>query len=329
MVLDINGTSVLTNEKGEFQVTLQDTGYYSILSGLPDDLGRQAIELLRTYVDSGLNWSIRSPLVIEMVRNVSIAGDVCVRTIGGTRYAEFPYLNSTDVPIQLPKSYTSLNRLVPSNANSSLIELFLKGRNTFRVPLEEFLSGNSDSYGGGWIIAGQVASFNFNKTALPPCTDSGDPEPTPGPQPTPTPTPTPAPGDLCPPTDMGSFERLFKFSSRVVINQVSTGKTLLSRARRVTPTLRGFLFKRGGEALADLRAATERYKGARSCPAAQSMSGSCRQVSVNKDEFNAIFSELYAGTPNVFKSLDKKATAQKRAFDLLVDQLPDEVVLCD
>lgn len=325
MPIKINSSIVVTNEQGEFEEVLESTVLYTIKPALPDDYGEQAIEF-DTIEDSGRNLEIRSPLNIEMRRNVAINGPVCLALIGGVEKVFFTYNNTTKSPIQVPLEYNLLNRIFSPAGDILPPTLFNPGQSGFFRDLSGF--AYEGTYAGAWSFAGEMVTFSGRP---PLCLENGDPDPTPTPtprpgEPTPTPTPTPDPGDsICQPVEPGNLTLIWRYTYGTTKDQISLTRKIFGSNRAAFKVQRSFLFKRSAPVLAGVNALLKSYRDTKVCT---NPPPTCERLPVNKTGLRALYDRLFQGTPQQLKRLNSSQEAKKQGLDDLLSRLPDELHRC-
>jgi hypothetical protein len=303
MPLDINGAIVTTDDNGEFRVTLQEDGYYIISSGLPNEYGAQAITFT-PVPDSGLNLGIRSPLVIEMQRNITLDGPICRALQNGVEVAYFPYRNTAGVPVQLPLEYSRLNQIFSPRGEATPPELFVGGKNGFFRPLSAFVT--EGTYAGAWHVAGQQLVMNGKP---PVCTGGGDPDP-----------------GTCTKINMAKFNAVWSYTATVVRTQVNKANSLAGVSWFPKPRQRLAIFGRGATVLSGIRNEINKYADTYSCEAP--LPDTCTALQVNKRKLTSLFDKLYSGTPEGLEALDRLRTEQKSGFSKRLKALPNQVAQC-
>ena len=315
MPLDFNETIVTTNENGAFVVTLQENGNYEIKSGLPTDPGGvAAISFINNIFESGTSLHARSPITIEMQRNVHIDGPVCLVFQDGKQKAFFPYENTTSsipgmldgVPIEVPLDYSALNQIfspignpIPAPAPETL---FAIGKQGFARDLAAFET-TTGTHAGTWNFLGERVGF----VGLPEiCKDRGD-------------------GESCTPTDEKVFDEIWRLTSRVVIAQINLANSLANKTWKPNPPNRLLITNRGAKVLAALRAVFAPYYNTYSC---EVVAAECRTIKIDKAKFRVIFSALYTKVPKGLESLGYDKEKRKKRLEELLSKLPKMVTAC-
>lgn len=292
---------ITTDENGEFAVPLEESSTYSIVSGLPATDGEKAV-VFDEIIGSGSTLAAQSPYTIEMQRRIFVEEPVCRGRRDGIDVAVFHYDNTSNVTLQVPLSYGSLNQMLSPNGDQEPPAIFEAGEKSFYRPLSGFEV--DETYAGEWMITGQSLEINGE---LPLCTDDGDGE--------------------CTVLDVALFDNLWTYTSRVVQNQIGKAKLLYGKSWRPAPSQRLFVLNRGARVLAALRRELAQYEGALVCPAPTT--ASCSTVSVDKATIRSQFTRLFQGTPRGLSTLDTAAAAQKKALNKLLQAVPDSVTICD
>lgn len=301
MPLDFNGVIVTTDDNGEFNVSLEDTGNYSIVSGLPKNSGVQAV-YFDEIVGTGGQLAAQSPYTIEMARRIFVTEPVCRGRRNGSDVAIFHYNNTASVSLAVPLQYGSLNQILSPSGNLAPPATFATGESSFYLPLDGFAT--DATYAGKWNITGQSLAFDD----VPPlCPDDGDGQ--------------------CNPVNGALFDNVWLYTSRVVQSQIAKAKLLTGKTWRPAPNQRLFVFNRGSKALSALRHELDRYDGALICPTPTA--ASCSLVRVDRAAIRSLFNKLFQGTPAGLSKLDAPATAQKAGLAKLLQDLPDTVTVCD
>jgi hypothetical protein len=299
MPIDISGTIYRTDREGAFSVTLLESSYYVIRSGLPSSNGVQAASFPELS-GQGINLGFDSPLALEIERRVSLAGPACLQKVGGVEYVFFPYSNSSSVSLSVPLENGDLNALY-SFAQEAPPSDFSPGRQGFRRPLSSFAT--IDSYSGRWKFLGQELIID-GKPQL--CAESGDP--------------------VCSIVDSEVFADIQKLTSDVVRKQIILASRLAFRPWQPSPEKRLFILLRGSRVLAKMKSTLAAYKDAYSCPSEEN--NSCRAIPSNKARIRRLFGELYEGTPVGLEALLRSERRQKSALEEQLRAIPDKVYRC-
>lgn len=302
MPLDINGTTVLTDQFGSFQASLLNTGSYIIRSGLPETEGLAAIWFTELQ-GSGQQLADMSPITIDMQRRISLRGPVCRKVVGGTPHAFFPFLNTTSVPLRVPLEYGSLNSIESYGGGVQPPSEFSPGAGGFSHDLSFFVKGGV--YAGRWKIAGQQLEIT---DAPPLCTDGGD-------------------LGECSAVDMARFDRVLRLTRSVVQYQIATANGLFGRTWQPDPANRLLVLNRGSRAISSIRRNIAQYNDTWVCSAV--VRSDCRVVPVDKQGMRLAFHRLYLGLPRGLSGLLRLEKEQKASFDRVLKALPDRVVSCD
>ena len=315
MPVDINGAIVTANENGAFVVTLQENGNYEIKSGLPTDPGGvAAISFINNIFESGTSLHARSPITIEMQRNVHIDGPVCLVFQDGKQKAFFPYENTTSsipgmpdgVPIEVPLDYSALNQIFSPVGNPNPAPapetLFAIDKQGFARDLAAFET-TTGTHAGTWNFLGQQVVIE----GLPPiCEDRGD-------------------GESCSPTDEKVFDEIWRFTSRVVIAQINLANSLAGKIWKPNPANRLFTPTRGARVLAAIRKAVVPYYNTYSC---EVVAAECSTIKIDKAKIRVIFSGLYTRVPKGLESLGYDKEKRKKRLEDLLSKLPKMVTAC-
>ena len=315
MPLDFNETIVTTDENGEFVVTLQENGNYEIKSGLPTDPGGIAAISFSNIFESGASLSARSPITIDMQRNVHIDGPVCRVLQDGIEKAFFPYENTTSsipgmldgVPIEVSLDYSALNQIFSpiNNPNTAPAPetLFAIGKQGFARDLAAFET-TAGTLAGTWNFLGQQVVIE----GLPEiCKDRGN-------------------GEFCTPTDEKVLAEIWRYTSRVVIAQINLANSLAGKTWKPNPSNRLFITRRAAKVLAALRAAVAPYYNTYSC---EVVTAPCRSINIDKKKIRVIFSGLYTKVPKGLESLNSDKAAHKKRLEALLKKIPKNVTSCD
>jgi len=332
---------MITNERGEFSGTLKERNNYKIESGLPTDPGGIAAISFPEISESGASLSARSPITIDMERNIDIDGDVCRVLQGNVEMVFFPYENTTrsipgmpdGVPIEIPLDYGALNQIFSPVGNPNPApapdDLFYIGKQGFARQLEAFRT-TEDTYLGSWKLLGRSVDIN----GLPEiCTDRGDDDeggggggeggggggggeggggPGEG-------------GGACKITDEKVMDQIWRYANRTVVAQIELANSLAGKRWTPNPRNRLFITKRGAMVLAALRKAIVPYYNTYTC---QVVAAACRTIKIDKDKIRVIFSGLYTKVPKGLEPLGNDKVKRKKYIEALLKKLPAEVTSC-
>ena len=317
MPLDFNGAVVTTDELGAFAVILKENNEYEITSGLPTNLGGVAAISFTDVLESGASLAARSPITIEMQRNVRLDGPVCrVLRNDATELAFFPYENTTSsipglpdgVQIEVPLIYSKLNQIFSpiDNPNPAPVPetLFAIGNQGFARELSAFAT-STGTYAGTWNFLGEQAIIDG---PLEICADRGD-------------------SGLCTPTDKSALNEITIYTNKVIVSQITkTNRIAASKPSKQNRANSRFITKRGLAVLAAITQQISTYYNTYTC---QVVVASCRTIKVDKNKINALFNRLYTRTPRGLKSLTSDKAARKKRLVALLKKIPQNVASCD
>lgn len=334
---------MITNENGEFSGTLKEFNNYKIESGLPTDPGGIAAISFPEISESGASLSARSPITIDMERNVEPYGDVCRVLQDNEEMVFFGYNNKTrsipglpdGVPIEVPLDYGALNQILSPVGNPipvAPVTLFAPGMLGYALPLAAFRT-TEDTYLGSWKCLGGRAVIN----GLPEiCTDRGDDDEgggggggeggggggggegggAPG-----------EGGGACKITDEKVMDQIWRYANRTVVAQIElANNSFVGKRWTPNPSNRLFITKRGAIVLAALRKAVVPYYNTYTC---QVVAAGCRTIKIDKAKIRVIFSGLYTKVPKGLESLGKDKVKRKKYLEALLKKLPAEVTSCN
>ena len=161
--VQVNEQTQLTGANGEFVASLEKPTLYTISTGLT------AIAFT-PLIDTGTQFSTRSPVVIEAQRLVSSVDDPCRLFINEEPHIYFSTTNRTDQTLTVPLIYRDINQIYSVTGAAVPPELFPVGTSGFSVPESSFTSGTTLL--GVWRFLGQeiVVKRDLNL-----CADRGVP----------------------------------------------------------------------------------------------------------------------------------------------------------
>jgi len=289
----------LTDMTGEVTLRLPSSGYVSVSSGLP-------VISFTPLVDLSINFSARSPVIIEAERLVRPLANICQVLVGSEEQVYFPYENVTDQTMSVPLQYNLLNRILSPRGEAIPPEFFAPGLygNGFMIPRRFFDTGTG--FAGIWEFIG---TQNQVPTELNMCADQGAPA-----------------CELLPPA---SFDSVFNYPRALVIKLSNLSIKLGKQGKwKAKGNYRGPFFTRGGKALAKIKAIMNRLGGDNyQCNSPQPQ---CRIVPVPKAELMQAFKMIYTGSvPKGLTGLKKTEKRETAAYLNIVASLPDTVTKCD
>lgn len=289
----------LTDMTGQVTLRLPSSGYVSVSSGLP-------VISFTPLADLAINFSARSPVVIEAERLVQPQPNICQVLVGDEEHVFFPYENVTDTAMSVPLQYHLINRILSPRGEAIPPEIFAPGLagNGFSLPKRYFDTGAG--LAGVWEFIG---TQNYVPAQLNMCADQGAPA-----------------CELLPPT---SFDQVFNYPRALVIKLTNASIKLGKLGRwKARGNYRGPFFSRGGKALAQIREIMNALGGDNyQCNTPQPQ---CRTVAVPKAELMRAFKVIYTGSvPSGLKSLKKTEKRETAAYERIVNALPDTVTKCN
>lgn len=157
----MNGTPLVTDDRGRIERIVESDASVRIESGLPA-VQFAPIERTGRYLEDV------SPLDVPAILLVSPLGawaGQCEVLVGQTRSVYLQYVNFSNDVLEIPDggmNYFEANRVVAAQP------VFALGHSGFTVPLEHFFNGRS--YQGAWQLLGQRVALRFPLSV---CTDTG------------------------------------------------------------------------------------------------------------------------------------------------------------